>query len=314
MDVKGYLVGGFPRPANLIKSFREHVKGKKTLYELEAEIQETVREVVRLQKDNGLYYVFDGQLTWDDLFRPIAMCLTNVHINGLARWFDNNFFYKKPVFDSPSPRLQTLFEEKYCFQNILAGFRFKAVFPEPYTMAAMSESGNTVELAYALADAMAELGKGIKGLSQMQLTAPYLVFKKPSLDEIEVSKECVRVIRNRVGCELMLHFPFGPAVNVLPHALDFKVDVLGFDMYKTRLTDLKSHGFDKVKIYLGLFDGRNTLVEKLNELKELVNRAVEFLDAREVHVGPSCELSFLPYEHAVMKVERLGLLVKEMGG
>ena len=314
MDVKGYLVGGFPRPASLIKSLREHMKGRKSLAELDAEIHEAVEEVVRLQKDSGLYYVFDGQLTWDDLFRPITTCLTNVQIDGLARWFDNNFFYKKPVFNSSDVKLKNKLEEKYHFPRILAGLRMKAVFPEPYTMAAMSESENTYKLAYRLAEAIAELGKGIHDLAQLQLTAPYLVFKKPSRNDVEIAKECVRIVRNSVGCELMLHFPFGPASSVLPHALDFKVDVLGFDMYKTPLRDLENYDFGGVKVYLGLLDGRNTLVEKLDELKELVHKAAEFLDAAEIHVGPSCELSLLPYEQAVEKVQRLGQLVKAAGG
>ena len=45
MDVKGYLVGGFPRPASLIKSLREHMKGRKSSAELDAEILEAVKEL-----------------------------------------------------------------------------------------------------------------------------------------------------------------------------------------------------------------------------------------------------------------------------
>jgi methionine synthase II (cobalamin-independent) len=139
MDVKGYLVGGFPRPASLIKSLREHMKGRKSSAELDAEILEAVKEVVRLQKDNGLYYIFDGQLTWDDLFRPIATCLTNVQIDGLARWFDNNFFYKKPVFNSSDVRLKrclrknttskgsSRLEDEVCFSRALHNDRHERI-------------------------------------------------------------------------------------------------------------------------------------------------------------------------------------------
>jgi hypothetical protein len=70
---------------------------------------------------------------------------------------------KNLFFNSSDVRLKKMLEEKYYFPRVLAGLRMKSVFPEPYTMAAMSESGNPYNLAYGLAEAIAELGKGIHG-------------------------------------------------------------------------------------------------------------------------------------------------------
>ncbi|MEM2237032.1 MAG: hypothetical protein QXR26_00350 [Candidatus Caldarchaeum sp.] len=314
MKVRAYLVGAFPRTTSLIKSFRDFAKGKISYDQLSAEIDLTVRQIVSLQLENNLTYISDGMLTWDDLFRPVALSLNGVIIDGLSRWFDNNFFFKKPVIVEEISVKKTL--DSFFFNRMaLHGLSAKAVLPDPFTMAKLSENKTShrfEEIAYQLADAISQLASGLDGAVQIQLTAPALVSGKLSRDELELAKECVKIVKRRVAGELLLHMPLGSASAVFHQVLDFSADVIGIDLYKTSLNQITEHTISK-KLFLGVLDGRNTLMESNETVLETLSQVFTRTGLKELDIGPSCELEFLPYEIAVEKVRKLGELKRLAG-
>ncbi|MEM1946752.1 MAG: hypothetical protein QXF95_07045 [Candidatus Caldarchaeum sp.] len=314
MRLRTYLVGAFPRTASLIKSFRDYAKGKIAHSQLLDEINRSVKQVVGLQRENNLTYLSDGMLTWDDLFRPVALSLNGVTVNGLSRWYDNNVFFKKPVIVDKVSCKKT-FDNYFSNKDALHGLNAKAVLPDPFTMAVLSENrtGHRVdEVAIQLAEAIAEIAAGLDGVSQIQLTAPTLVFKKPSKNELELAKQCVDIVKRKVGGELMLHMPFGSASNVFPHLLDFSADVIGIDLYRTSVKEIVDYSIGK-KLFLGVLDGRNTLMESNEMVFKIVGDIVSKTGLGELDIGPCCELEFLPYEVAAEKVRKLGELKKLEG-
>jgi len=303
--LRGYLVGSFPRPAKLIKLLRDYSKGKATVEQVEAEVDKTVDMVVRLQAENKLAYVFDGMFLWDDLFRPFASIVDGVEVDGLSRWFDNNVFYKKLVVRDRLVLKQPLGE---MFYKPAGSHPSKLILPDPYTAATLSENSyykSLEEHAYGWAEVISETAASVKNVQQIQLTAPSLVFEKTSKQHLETAKECVRIVRNRVGCELLLHTPFGSLSNALPDILDFPVDVVGVDLLKTRLSQLSEYSIDK-RLYLGVLDGRNTLLEDCETVVSTVENLFRKTGLKNADVGPTCELEFLPFELAVDKVKKLG--------
>ncbi len=314
MRLRGYLVGAFPRTQSLIKSFRDNYKGKISYSQLMDEIERSVAQVVKVQVENNLYYIMDGMLAWDDLLRPITYCLDGVEVDGLSRWFDNNFFYKKPVVKD-----KIIVKQRpgapYFNEEAFAGLRGKAVLPEPFTMARLSENKHyrrLEELAYDLAHAISELASSLRNIYQIQLTAPTLVFEKLSRDELEIVRECIRIVKKKIGCELLIHMPFGSAYDVFPYILDSAADVVGLDQFKTPLKIFDEYSVTK-GLYVGVLDGRNTLMEDRRELLSMLETISAKTGLSMLDIGPTCELEFLPYEVAVEKVKLLGAVLTEAG-
>lgn len=315
-EVSGVLVGAFPRSEALIKSFREYFKGRLGEEELKRKILEESREVVKLQEQNGLRYLVDGMLWWHDLLRPFAERLSGVELNGLARWFDNNTFYKRPIIVGEVSRKRPLLEERV-FPDLTSPGKWKLIVPDPYTFTTLSEIRGRIRFEEALfqfAEALREeiiyLESKVK-VGQVQLSAPMLVWKRLRGDALEMAGEAVEEALKGVKAEKMLHLYFGDGGNALPHVLDYKVDIIGFDMTATSLRELIEYQVRRVA--LGLIDGRNSLMERPDLVARQIREYVERCEVKKLYLTPSCDLEFLPPEVAREKVRLLGRVLATVG-
>ncbi|MCS7110600.1 MAG: hypothetical protein NZ956_03930 [Candidatus Caldarchaeum sp.] len=312
--MKAYLVGALPRPDTLIKTYRDFAKKRISPDVLRRELEKVSRMYVEVQEKAGLAYVLEGMLAWNDLLRPFASSLENVEINGLFRWFDNNFFYKIPsVFGRIG--LKDEFDRSVFFHHLIDERKRKIVLPEPYCFARLAENRfyeRFDEFVMDVADALAEFVKRVGPFAQIQMSSPSLVFEEVSLSELEISKKAVEAFKSKTKRELFLHLPFGSSARTLGFLRDFDVDVLGIDLYKTSVEALRGLEMDKA-LYVGLVDGRNTLLEDVADVVSMLRTVEKITRVKEIHFGPNCELEHLPSEHALKKLGLLGDVLREVG-
>lgn len=309
-------MGAYPRSERIIKSFRELQRGKIDKDELKRRVREESRRVVQLQLETGLRYVVDGMLEWHDLLRPMAETLQGVEVDGLARWFDNNTFYRKPIIREAVSRGRPILSD-YIYPDLVPAGRWKLVLPDPYTFVSLSDNLSGIrmeELMFEYAEALnvelVELqAKHVVG--QVQLSSPSLVWGRLDRDLLHSVGETISVMLKGIKSEKMIHFYFGDGLKVLPHALEYDVDVLGFDLTSTNMKELAE--YDVEKIGLGIVDGRNSLIENPRTVAEKISRYIDKRDPGLLYVTPSCELEFLPPEVAEEKVRLLASIVKIVG-
>lgn len=311
--MKAYLVGPLPRTEQLIKAFRDYSKNKISREILFQEAEKTSRHYVDIQMKNGLTYVVDGMVTWHDLLRPFAQSLENTEINGLSRWFDNNFFFKIPVITGKI-ELKNSFERIGFFHHLVDERKRKIILPDPYCFARLSENKfyhDFHELVLDVAEALVSFINMLGPFSQIQLNSPCIVYRDISASELQSAMAGIELIRRKTEGELFLHLPFGDASNYLSKLSEFEVDVLGIDLYRTSLDKLR--GFETEKaLYLGMLDGRNTILEDTNSIVSEVAKVEKIVKAAEIHVGPNCELEHIPHDYAVKKIELLGQVLRRM--
>lgn len=302
----GYLVGALPRSERLMRTYREHAKGKLSQESINELIKEETKEAVELQIRNGLKFVTDGMLRWHDLLRPFSEGLEGVKVGGLVRWFDNNAFYKQPIILDRVSWAKPILKDFMIIESIPVE-RLKVIVPDPYTFSKLSANRyyrRFEDLVYDVADAIAKELSTVKA-SQVQLTAPSLVYTKQSKEELEVAANAMDVIRRATSAELCLHTCFGSLINAMPEILDFRVDVIGVDMTATSFRELMEYDITK-DLGLGIIDARNTLLENPKEMADLTMRIVSSMNLKKVYISPSCELEFLPRSAAWRKVECIG--------
>lgn len=92
-----YVTGIFPRPKRLIEITRAYDREIADERELEEAFEDTTLKVISAQLSADFNCITDGMLKWQDLIRPIAENLSGVKIGSLAKWFNNDTFYRKPV-------------------------------------------------------------------------------------------------------------------------------------------------------------------------------------------------------------------------
>ena len=265
-----YLTGALPRPNELIEKTRAFDRKRISKQELSATFLQHTKQVIKFQESCELTYLIDGMLEWQDLLRPFAEALTGVSIGSLARWFNNNTFYRKPVINEPIRRETDILKDVIHSQKLPKTRNWKAILPAPYTFAFLSEDNyyhNPVDVMFQIAEILNEEIKSLEkiGFNYIQLSDPALVYNVLShtikKDTLTFVNDALKSSVKGTSVKTCLQTFFGDFSQILPQALDFPVDHLGIDLLKTDLEKLKQYQFEK-GVALGLVDSRNSLIEK----------------------------------------------------
>lgn len=318
-----YLTGILPRPKELIEVTRSYDRGRVNEKELEKAFENATLKVVNTQLSAEFSYVTDGMLRWQDLLRPFTENLSGVKTGSLARWFNNNTFYRKPIIVGDIWRKKSIVEETTYIKCLPENFLWKAILPAPYTLVQLSENRfykDKTELMFEYAKVLREEIEGLAqlGFRYVQLSDPALVYKpiatSMTSDELSLMGEALKVAVKGIPIKTCLQTFFGDFSKILPEALNFPVDHLGIDLYETNFEKLKEHSFEK-GVALGLVDSRSSLVENEDELvmfaKEIIESIYPYRTC-EVFICPNCDLEFLPWERAEEKMKVISSVAKRL--
>ncbi len=298
--------GNLPRPQELIAKTRAYDRAKLTEEELEAAYLEATKRVIEGQA--GLTHVTDGLLRWQDLLRPFTTGLGGVSLGPIARWFNNNTFYKVPIIEGPITYKGSV-TERLGYRSLLPkGVTLKAVLPAPYTFASLADDrhyGDKTRLQTAYAEALNKEAKHLEnqGYGYIQFSDPALVYitTKPSKKELKAYGEVLEVATAGLKAKICLQTFFGDAADILPEALAYPVSDLGFDLYETApetLNGLKLTG----GVSLGLIDARNSTIEDADEITAAAKGILKTLKPKDVYVSTNCDTDFLTWEKAEQKI------------
>jgi len=321
--IGSYITGILPRPKELIEVTRTYDRGEVSENELEKAFENATLKVVNAQLSAGFSYLTDGMLKWQDLLRPFTENLNGVKIEGLARWFNNNSFYRKPVIVDDICWKKRIVVEITYIKSLPRNLPWKAVLPAPYTFAQLSENQfytNKTEFMLKYAQILREEIKDLAklGFKYVQLSDPAIVYKPTaasiSKDELTIISEALRIAVEGIPIKTCLQTFFGDFSQILPEALDFPVDHLGIDIYETNLEKLKEYNFGK-GVALGLVDSRSSLIENRDELVEFAKKIIDSTYRSkiiEVFICPNCDLEFLPWNIAEEKMKIIGIVTKRL--
>ncbi|MEM3672687.1 MAG: hypothetical protein QW468_00455 [Candidatus Bathyarchaeia archaeon] len=318
-----YITGALPRPKELIEVTRAYDRGRVDDVDLERAFDEATVEVVNAQVSAGLTYICDGMLKWQDLLRPFTENLGGVTVGSLARWFNNNTFYRIPVVTDKIVWRKSIVDKWVYVKHLPKNLPWKAIVPAPYTFAKLAENRfykDKTELMFDYAKALrSEIESLAKlGFKYVQLSEPALVYSSaPSpmaMEELEAVSEALEVAVKGVPVKTCLQTFFGDFSRILPEAFDFPVDHLGIDLYETSLEEVRKYVFEK-GIALGLVDSRNSLIENSDELMAIAKRLLKSInpsDKHEVFICPNCDLEFLPWERAKEKMKLIATVAEQL--
>jgi 5-methyltetrahydropteroyltriglutamate--homocysteine methyltransferase len=249
-------------------------------------------------------------LLWHDHFRPFAERWSGLEVDGLARWFDNNLFYRVPVFRERRWSHGDVLAE-YLFAEALRERSVKLILPEPFTMVMLSHRRLQVspkELAVDVARLLAEeVTHFIKGtglhVELLQLSAPYVVSRRLNPSEVDAVAESVKVLKRKTGSRVQLHTFFYPLGNATGWIADAGADVVGFDATVTSLDEVLNSGL-RGEVAVGIVDSRSSRVERPEEVMGLL-RVLADAGFNRIHLTTTTDLEYVPPEVARSKLGAL---------
>lgn len=310
--IAAYQHGIFPRSEALVAATRDLDRGRTTAESVAEQQARDLQAYVELQRQAGLDFFADGQLRWQDLFRPLVEAAPGLEPGPLTRWFDNNNFFRAPEATG-RPTLNGALPPIFDTRSLVPTPRV-ACLPSPYLFSRATHGRQDadelmMELARHVLRPLAERLVG-EGYRIIQLQEPWLVFYGISQDDWEPFARSLEAVTGGLQATTVLHTYFGDAGRYADRLRELPVDVVGIDFVETDVEALGS-GWQR-GILAGCLNGRNSLVESTSAIVEFVERLADSLQPPAVYLSSNSDLEFLPARVAHQKVLRLGEAASEL--
>lgn len=313
-------IGDNPGQQRLRRAYAQHERGEITSQEFEAIQASVIQEIVQEQASAGLDLVTDGQIRWYDPISHFAGRLGGVKINGLLRFFDTNFYIRQPVIVDRLSWKGPVLADEYRSAQAVSPKPVKVTLTGPYTLGRFSilESPHYRDLPELVADYTEALAKEVEALAGAGATL--IQIDEPSMLHHPGDAGLVKVALTRIGsrkgsARLLLATYFGDAAPLYEVLQGFPVDALGFDFtYSQKLSSLIARlGSDKA-IAFGLIDGRNTRMERMEEILPTLREALPKVKGSPSYLTSSCGLEYLPRDKAHRKLQQMAAVRAEFVG
>ncbi len=322
MIIEAELLGGFSRSPRLRRILRRYEEKADTSFvEVNRVIWEETILLVGVQLGANLTSVVDPMVEFHDPLRPFVEAWRNVSIDGLLRWFDNNYFYRVPIFvDLPDPRrLVTPQRTKQLREVLPQKTKLKIVLPGPITFARLSrypQNIDYVELVDSIASILRhEVSKSAEnGANIVQLDEPFLGDVDASVDDAILAVETIHKIIKQVNIETRLAIPFNvPSEDVFKELQNLKVDyiILDFADYPERALSL-ARKYSLKALGLGIVNARDIYLEPYEKISRIVKTILREKQIDKILLTTSSWLNLVPQEYAIRKTNLLGDLYKRL--
>ncbi len=324
MKLEVEILGGYPRSDRLRRVMRSvEEKGEAPDFDLSRILYEDTLIVVGAQLASGMTRVVDGMLDWHDPLRPFVEAWRGVAIGGLQRWFDNNFFYRVPVFtDLPDVQRYVLAPRVLNLKQLGVG-KVKAVLPGPYTFTKLSanRSGRGFwELLDAVTEVLAkEVSAAIAaGADMVQVDEPMLGDIDAEPGEVKEVVERINELSSKAHGRLRVAVAYRPPAPEVYRALEgLRID--GFVMDVVDLPD-KALQLIGENVYgrtvgVGLLQARNIYRDPYSRFREMALKALEAAEkggAETLLVTTSAWLDLIPFTRAIEKTRLLGCYAERL--
>ncbi len=301
------LIGSLPRPVSLSKRLEQYYLGRLSEEKLEEAYREHTRRAFENLRKAGIRVITDGLYRWDDIFNPLIRFIDGVEVNGLFKFYENNFFYRSPVVKGELSLRENLIPEWLNValaikEEVYPGATLKAVLPGPVTLAYHSinevyESLDELARAYAgvLRELMKELPVELVELQEPALAAELSRATKEKRDEVShgLAKELIEELARVKDVWVVTYFG---TPQVFPEGV-----ILNFDLIDGTVPENY-----RGELGVGIVDARETRMERRDRLADRLRPLLRRYG--KLYVTPNTLLDFLPESVAWRKLKLLGRL------
>ncbi len=310
-------VGDSPLEQQLRHILKLRDRGEATDAEVAAVADEVTAIVVAEQSRAFIDIVTDGMVRWDGPLSHLAHHLDGMEARDLVRWFDTNFYDRRPEAVGPVRRTGPFLVEDYEVARAVAQMPVKIVLPGAVTFARLSKDrhyGDVETFALAVADALASEVADLvaAGARHVQLDEPMLCRIPGDLDLVRETAGRVFAAAGE-GATTVVSTYFGD-LGAIANRLEripgthVGLDLVDGDAGWSVLEKLP----DGKGVVLGLFDARTTRQEDAAEVASKLVPYRDLLTRRDVIVGPQAGLELLPRDQAFEKLLHARYLVEKL--
>ncbi len=333
MRLEATLNASYPRSEDVAKLYSKFLSNKISAEEFDRGIEDATLKLFRLLRSVNIKVFTDGMLRWDDIFNPLIRFIEGVEVNGLMRFYDNNFFFRAPTVKSKLrvrddvPLINWFKKSVELAKNVFGNdFMLKQVLPGPLTLATNSINKFYSSVESLIHDWRSEVLEPLikylsstGGLRVVEIHEPSLTWRETneSLRRLSINelRNLINYVKKVLGIDVWILTYFGSLRVVGDDISELADAVIGIDYFTKDLGRvqlvIRDHGLRRVM--LGLIDSRNTRMEDPLRIRRSISRVLDY-GAREVFVGNNAPMDFIPEVIASKKIKRLGKIISKIKG
>jgi 5-methyltetrahydropteroyltriglutamate--homocysteine methyltransferase len=312
-------IGASASEQALRRTTAQRDRGEKTDADVRAAEDALVLLALQDQERAGADIVTDGLIRWGDPISYLAAKLEGARINGLHRYLDTNFYFRRPVVDRKLKRTRALVVDEIQWAGQRSTRPVKAVLTGPFTLAHLSlyegEIAGWAPLARFYAEALsAEVAAlAAAGVRVIQVDEPALL---KHTEQLPLARESLGLLAARKGnSELALALYFGDVTPLYARFQELPVDSLILDFtYSPGLPRVIEAEGSAKSLGFGLLDGRNTQLEDKSVVARQLERMLTRVSARRSYLTTSCGIEYLPRDRAQAKLRHLTAIKESLLG
>jgi 5-methyltetrahydropteroyltriglutamate--homocysteine methyltransferase len=310
-------VGESPLDQQIRTALHRRDRGEITDEDVRAIEDEVSTIVVAEQSRAFIDVVTDGMVRWEGPLSHVARHLRGTEPRDLVRWFDTNFYDRRPEVTGPVGWERPFLVHDYEVASAVGNKPVKVVLPGPVTFARLSADRHYGDLRALATDVAAALAHEVRALAGagariVQLDEP-LLCRHP--EDAGLVRETAGAVFDAAGdgATTILSTYHGDLRELAGALEGLPGTHLGLDLVWSEA------GWDVLAslppgrgVALGLFDARTTRQEDAADVAALLEPHRKHLDGRDVMVGPQAGLELLPRDRAFDKLLHARYLVEKL--
>lgn len=149
------------------------------------------------------------------------------------------------------------------------------------------------------------------GARYIQIDEP-AIFTRP--DEIDLAIEAMKIVTEGIEAKTISHICYGDFAVMYPRILDLAVDQLDLEFANSDFANLEIFRQPKFtkEIAIGVLDVHSHIVEKKDEVKANIRKALGVFPVESVYIDPDCGLKTRTPDEAEAKLRVMVEAVKEV--
>ncbi|MFB7893454.1 5-methyltetrahydropteroyltriglutamate--homocysteine S-methyltransferase [Microbacterium sp. NPDC056044] len=313
-------IGSFPQTGDIRRARARHGRGEIGADEYERFLRDEIARVVTLQEDIGLDVLVHGEAERNDMVQYFAENLDGFAVteNGWVQSYGSRATRPSILWGDVS-RPEAITVAWSAFAQSLTDKPMKGMLTGPVTILAWSfvrddqplgETANQVALA--LRDEIADLeGAGIRVIQvdepALRELLPLKAADQPAYLEWSVGSFRLATAGAAPATQVHTHLCYSEFDVVIDAIAALDADVTSIEAARSRgevIGDIRASGF-AAGVGPGVYDIHSPRVPSVDEITDLLDRAVGELALRRVWVNPDCGLKTRGYDETVASLKNL---------
>jgi 5-methyltetrahydropteroyltriglutamate--homocysteine methyltransferase len=320
-------IGSFPQTSEVRKERAKFDHGEISGSDYENFLKDKIREVVKIQEQIGLDVLVHGEFERNDMVQYFGEKLDGFAFteHGWVQSFGSRYV-RPPIIHSYVRRPSPMTVDWSTFAQSLTEKPMKGMLTGPVTILQWSfvrddqpRSETCRQIAYSIRQEVIDLETA--GIRVIQIDEPALreglpLHRGDWQEYLQWAVECFKIASTGVRDETQIHthMCYSEFNDIIQAIAEMDADVISIEASRSKMELLEAfkHFEYPNDIGPGVYDIHSPNIPSLEDIKDLISRALVVIPAEQLWVNPDCGLKTRTWEEVIPSLKNMAAAAQEI--